>query len=121
MIIMPDADMDQAADALVGAGYGAAGERCMAISVAVPVGEGTAEALREAPCAQDRGAEGRPLDRPANDVDYGPVVTAAAKQNILRLVETGVAQGPSWSWTGAISACRAMRTGSSWARICSTM
>ncbi len=47
MIIMPDADMDQAADALVGAGFGAAGERCMAISVAVPVGEGTAEALRE--------------------------------------------------------------------------
>jgi malonate-semialdehyde dehydrogenase (acetylating)/methylmalonate-semialdehyde dehydrogenase len=43
MIIMPDADMDQAADALVGAGYGAAGERCMAISVAVPVGEETAD------------------------------------------------------------------------------
>ena len=42
MLIMPDADMDQAADALVGAGYGAAGERCMAISVAVPVGEKTA-------------------------------------------------------------------------------
>jgi malonate-semialdehyde dehydrogenase (acetylating)/methylmalonate-semialdehyde dehydrogenase len=43
MIIMPDADMDQAADALIGAGYGAAGERCMAISVAVPVGEDTAD------------------------------------------------------------------------------
>ena len=43
MLIMPDADMDQAADALVGAGYGAAGERCMAISVAVPVGEKTAD------------------------------------------------------------------------------
>jgi malonate-semialdehyde dehydrogenase (acetylating)/methylmalonate-semialdehyde dehydrogenase len=43
MIIMPDADLDQAADALVGAGYGAAGERCMAISVAVPVGEETAD------------------------------------------------------------------------------
>jgi malonate-semialdehyde dehydrogenase (acetylating)/methylmalonate-semialdehyde dehydrogenase len=47
MIIMPDADMDQAADALVGAGYGAAGERCMAISVAVPVGEETADRLIE--------------------------------------------------------------------------
>ena len=47
MIIMPDADMDQAADALVGAGYGAAGERCMAVSVAVPVGEEAAQALRE--------------------------------------------------------------------------
>jgi malonate-semialdehyde dehydrogenase (acetylating)/methylmalonate-semialdehyde dehydrogenase len=49
MIIMPDADMDQAVDALIGAGYGAAGERCMAISVAVPVGEETADrADREA-------------------------------------------------------------------------
>jgi malonate-semialdehyde dehydrogenase (acetylating)/methylmalonate-semialdehyde dehydrogenase len=47
MIIMPDADMDQAADALMGAGYGAAGERCMAISVAVPVGEDTADRLME--------------------------------------------------------------------------
>ena len=45
MIIMPDADIDQAIDALIGAGYGSAGERCMAISVAVPVGESTAERL----------------------------------------------------------------------------
>ena len=47
MIVMPDADMDQAADALIGAGYGAAGERCMAISVAVPVGDETADRLIE--------------------------------------------------------------------------
>ena len=47
MIIMPDADLDQAADALIGAGYGAAGERCMAISVAVPVGDETADRLIE--------------------------------------------------------------------------
>jgi malonate-semialdehyde dehydrogenase (acetylating)/methylmalonate-semialdehyde dehydrogenase len=47
MIIMPDADLDKAADALVGAGFGAAGERCMAISVAVPVGEKTADRLIE--------------------------------------------------------------------------
>ena len=47
MIVMPDADMDLAADALVGAGYGAAGERCMAISVAVPVGDETADRLIE--------------------------------------------------------------------------
>ena len=47
MIVMPDADMDLAADALVGAGYGAAGERCMAISVAVPVGDETADRLVE--------------------------------------------------------------------------
>ena len=47
MIIMPDADMDQTVDALIGAGYGSAGERCMAISVAVPVGHDTAERLME--------------------------------------------------------------------------
>ncbi|TIS73496.1 MAG: aldehyde dehydrogenase family protein, partial [Mesorhizobium sp.] len=47
MIIMPDADMDQTVDALVGAGYGSAGERCMAISVAVPVGNDTANRLME--------------------------------------------------------------------------
>ncbi len=45
MVIMPDADMDQAVDALIGAGYGSAGERCMAISVAVPVGQKTADEL----------------------------------------------------------------------------
>ena len=47
MIVMPDADMNQAVDALMGAGYGSAGERCMAISVAVPVGEETANRLVE--------------------------------------------------------------------------
>ncbi|MCC5972076.1 MAG: CoA-acylating methylmalonate-semialdehyde dehydrogenase [Pararhodobacter sp.] len=92
MIIMPDADMDQAADALVGAGFGAAGERCMAISVAVPVGEGTAEALRERLIPKIEKLKVGPWTA-GDDVDFGPVVTAAAKENILRLVETGVAQG----------------------------
>ncbi len=92
MIIMPDADMDQAADALVGAGFGAAGERCMAISVAVPVGEGTAEALRERLIPKIEKLKVGPWTA-GNDVDFGPVVTAAAKENILRLVETGVDQG----------------------------
>ena len=92
MIIMPDADMDLAADALVGAGFGAAGERCMAISVAVPVGEGTAEALRSRLIPKIEKLKVGPWTA-GNDVDFGPVVTAAAKANILRLVETGVAQG----------------------------
>src|SRR3984893_3659697 len=47
MIVMPDADMDQAVDALIGAGYGSAGERCMAVSVAVPVGRKTADVLMQ--------------------------------------------------------------------------
>ncbi|MFC0340462.1 CoA-acylating methylmalonate-semialdehyde dehydrogenase [Paracoccus niistensis] len=92
MIIMPDADMDQAADALVGAGYGAAGERCMAISVAVPVGEETADRLIEKLVPQIEKLKVGPWTA-GNDIDYGPVVTKAAKENILRLVERGVEQG----------------------------
>ncbi len=92
MIIMPDADMDLAADALVGAGYGAAGERCMAISVAVPVGDKTADALIERLIPRIEKLKVGPWTA-GNDVDYGPVVTAAAKANILRLVQTGVDQG----------------------------
>ena len=92
MIIMPDADMDQAADALVGAGYGAAGERCMAISVAVPVGEETANKLIEKLVPRIEKLKVGPYTA-GDDVDYGPVVTKAAKENILRLVEAGVEQG----------------------------
>jgi malonate-semialdehyde dehydrogenase (acetylating)/methylmalonate-semialdehyde dehydrogenase len=92
MIVMPDADMDQAADALVGAGYGAAGERCMAISVAVPVGDATADRLIEKLVPRIERLKVGPYTA-GKDVDYGPVVTAAAKANILNLVESGVRQG----------------------------
>lgn len=92
MIIMPDADLDQAADALVGAGYGAAGERCMAISVAVPVGDKTADALIERLVPRIEKLKVGPYTA-GSDVDYGPVVTKAAQQNILRLVQSGVDQG----------------------------
>ena len=92
MIIMPDADMDQAADALIGAGYGAAGERCMAISVAVPVGDETADRLIEKLVPRIEKLKVGPWTA-GDDVDHGPVVTAAAKANIERLVETGVDQG----------------------------
>jgi malonate-semialdehyde dehydrogenase (acetylating)/methylmalonate-semialdehyde dehydrogenase len=92
MIVMPDADMDQAADALVGAGYGAAGERCMAISVAVPVGDETADRLIAKLIPRIEKLKVGPYTA-GKDVDYGPVVTRAAKENILRLVESGVAQG----------------------------
>ncbi len=92
MIIMPDADMDQVVDALIGAGYGAAGERCMAISVAVPVGEDTADRLIEKLAPRVERLKIGPYTS-GNDVDFGPVVTAAAKENILRLIETGIDQG----------------------------
>jgi malonate-semialdehyde dehydrogenase (acetylating)/methylmalonate-semialdehyde dehydrogenase len=92
MIIMPDADMDQAADALVGAGYGAAGERCMAISVAVPVGDETADRLIEKLIPRIEKLKVGPYTS-GNDVDYGPVVTAEAKKNVEKLVQTGIDQG----------------------------
>ena len=92
MIVMPDADMDLAADALVGAGYGAAGERCMAISVAVPVGDETADRLMEKLIPRIERLQVGPYTA-GDDIDYGPVVTSMAKENILGLVESGVNQG----------------------------
>jgi malonate-semialdehyde dehydrogenase (acetylating)/methylmalonate-semialdehyde dehydrogenase len=92
MIIMPDADLDQAADALIGSGYGAAGERCMAISVALPVGDETADALIERLVPRIEKLKVGPYTA-GKDIDYGPVITAAAKANIERLVQTGVDQG----------------------------
>ncbi|MGR3617366.1 MAG: CoA-acylating methylmalonate-semialdehyde dehydrogenase [Paracoccaceae bacterium] len=92
MIVMPDADLDQAADALIGAGFGAAGERCMAISVAVPVGEETADKLIEKLIPRVESLKVGPYTA-GDDVDMGPVVTAAAKERILGLIESGVDQG----------------------------
>ncbi len=92
MIIMPDADMDQAADALVGAGYGAAGERCMAVSVAVPVGEETADRLIEKLVPRIEKLRVAPYTA-GDDVDFGPVVTREAQQRILRLIDKGVEEG----------------------------
>ncbi|KEO51583.1 CoA-acylating methylmalonate-semialdehyde dehydrogenase [Thioclava pacifica] len=92
MLIMPDANMDMAADALIGAGYGAAGERCMAISVAVPVGEGTAEALIERLVPKIEKLKVGPYTG-GDDVDYGPVITKQAQERIKGLITSGVEQG----------------------------
>ncbi|MEM8796619.1 MAG: CoA-acylating methylmalonate-semialdehyde dehydrogenase [Pseudomonadota bacterium] len=91
-IIMPDADMDMATDALVGAGYGAAGERCMAISVAVPVGEDTADRFIDAMIPKVESLKIGPYTA-GNDVDFGPLVTADAKARVEGLVESGLEQG----------------------------
>src|SRR6202522_1822077 len=77
MIVMPDADLDQAADALVGAAYGSAGERCMAISVAVTVGSSTADALitkLESRIADLRIGDGAE-NAPTGESDLGPLIT----------------------------------------------
>jgi malonate-semialdehyde dehydrogenase (acetylating)/methylmalonate-semialdehyde dehydrogenase len=91
MIVMPDADMDQAVDALVGAGYGSAGERCMAISVAVPVGKATADLLVEKLIPRVEGLKvGLSTDAGA---DYGPMVTRAHVEKVKQYVDIGVKEG----------------------------
>ena len=91
MIIMPDADLDQAVDALIGAGYGSAGERCMAISVAVPVGEETANRLRNKLVERVKQLRvGHSLDPKA---DYGPLVTGAALERVRDYIGQGVEAG----------------------------
>jgi methylmalonic acid semialdehyde dehydrogenase len=93
MIIMPDADLDQAADALMGAGYGSAGERCMAISVAVPVGKETADALvaKLKPRVESLKI-GPATDR---DAEMGPVVTKMHRDKIIGYIDSGVEEGAS--------------------------
>ncbi|WP_087718352.1 CoA-acylating methylmalonate-semialdehyde dehydrogenase [Salinicola salarius] len=93
MVIMPDADLDQAADALMGAAYGSAGERCMAISVAMPVGEKTAEALREKILSRlDELRVGESItDGP--DHDMGPLVSRQHLEKVSGYIEQGVKEG----------------------------
>ena len=119
MIVMPDADMDQAVDALIGAGYGSAGERCMAISVAVPVGKKTADLLVEKLIPRVESPQDRPLHlgrrrlRPA-----GHGSPPQEGQGLRRHRHQGGRQAAAS--TAATSRCRATRTASTWAAACST-
>jgi malonate-semialdehyde dehydrogenase (acetylating)/methylmalonate-semialdehyde dehydrogenase len=90
MVVMPDADLDQAVDALIGAGYGSAGERCMAISVAVVVGD-IADRLVDAVAARAKTLKvknGMELD-----AEMGPIVTAQALERIAGYIDVGVQEG----------------------------
>ncbi|MGH6638452.1 MAG: CoA-acylating methylmalonate-semialdehyde dehydrogenase, partial [Polaromonas sp.] len=90
MVVMPDADLEQAVDALIGAGYGSAGERCMAISVAVLVGD---VADRLIPMLQAR-AETLVIKNGVElDAEMGPIVTAVAHQRITGYIDQGVKEG----------------------------
>jgi len=91
MIILPDADMDQAVDALIGAGYGSAGERCMAISVAVPVGEDTADRLMAKLVARVEALKVGPST--AHDADFGPLVTRQHLDKVKAYIDLGVSEG----------------------------
>ena len=91
MIIMPDADMDQAVDALIGAGYGSAGERCMAVSVAVPVGQKTADALMAKLIPKVESLKIGPST--SLEADFGPLVTKAHLDKVRDYVELGIKEG----------------------------
>ncbi|SEC08163.1 methylmalonate-semialdehyde dehydrogenase [acylating] [Pseudomonas saponiphila] len=90
MIVMPDADLEQAADALIGAAYGSAGERCMAISIAVAVGEVADELIARLLPRIDRLKVGNGLE---GDSDMGPLVTAEHQARVEGFIGQGVAQG----------------------------
>ena len=90
MVVMPDADLDRAVDGLIGAGYGSAGERCMAISVAVPVGP-IAEPLVERLVERARALKVGPGTDP--EAEMGPLVTAAHRDRVRSYVDLGIEEG----------------------------
>jgi malonate-semialdehyde dehydrogenase (acetylating)/methylmalonate-semialdehyde dehydrogenase len=91
MVVMPDADLDHAVDALMGAAYGSAGERCMAISVAVPVGERTADELVRRLEPRVRALKIGPGTDPESEM--GPLVTAQHRDKVRGYVDLGVEEG----------------------------
>lgn len=93
MVIMPDADMEAAANALMGAAYGSAGERCMAISVAVPVGEGTAERLIEALKPKLEALRVGPGIVEGQENDMGALISKEHRDRVYGYVDKGVAEG----------------------------
>ncbi len=89
-VVLPDADLDFATEALIGAGYGSAGERCMAVSVVVAVGE-AGDVLRDKLAERARRIVVGPGDRAESEM--GPVITCAARDRIVGLIDRGVAEG----------------------------
>ena len=118
-IVMPDADLDQVVNDLTGAAFGSAGERCMALPVVVPVGEETADALREKLIPAIADAARRRLDRSGGALRPGRQRRAQAADRGLH-PDGRSTRAPSWSSTAAASRCRATRRASSSARPCST-
>ena len=118
-IVMPDADLDQVVNDLTGAAFGSAGERCMALPVVVPVGDKTANALREKLIpAIERLRVGVSTDPEAH---YGPVVTAAHASKIEHYIQMCVDEGGELVVDGRGFTLQGMRRASSSARPCSTM
>ncbi len=93
MVVMPDADLDKTADALMGAAYGAAGERCMAISIAVAVGDATADALIERLAPRVKALRIGPGTDP--QAEMGPLITREHRDRVRSYVDIGVEEGAS--------------------------
>ncbi|MFZ9406851.1 MAG: CoA-acylating methylmalonate-semialdehyde dehydrogenase [Burkholderiaceae bacterium] len=91
LVVMPDADMDQAVDALIGAAYGSAGERCMAVSVAVAVGQATADTLVAR--LAERVRQVKVADGTDPSAEMGPLVTRAHLEKVRGYVDAGVGEG----------------------------
>ncbi|HEX9563384.1 MAG TPA: CoA-acylating methylmalonate-semialdehyde dehydrogenase [Gemmatimonadaceae bacterium] len=91
LVVMPDADLDQAVDALMGAAYGSAGERCMAVSVAVAVGDDVADRLRDRLASRVRALRVGPSMEP--DMEMGPLVTRAHRDRVEAYVAIGLDEG----------------------------
>ena len=91
LVVMPDADLEQAGDALIGSAYGSAGERCMAVSVAVAVGDETADRLIERLAPRVKNLRIGPFDR--EGVEMGPLVTAGHRDKVKGYVDSGVEEG----------------------------
>jgi len=91
MVVMPDADMDQVADALMGAAYGSAGERCMAISVAVAVGDDTADAIIERLAPRVMDLKIGPGSDPA--AEMGPLISGEHLSKVKGYVDLGIEEG----------------------------
>ena len=91
LVVMPDADMDQVADALMGSAYGSAGERCMAVSVAVPVGKETGDRLVGKLRPRVEALKVAPYTDPT--AEMGPIVSRQSLERIHRLIDEGVAAG----------------------------
>jgi malonate-semialdehyde dehydrogenase (acetylating) / methylmalonate-semialdehyde dehydrogenase len=91
LVVLPDADLDQAVDALIGSAFGSAGERCMAVSVAVPVGEKLADALIERLRPRIQSLRVGPGD--VRDSEMGPLVTRAHLERVRSYLDLGAKEG----------------------------
>jgi len=109
MVVMPDADLDQAIDAVMGAAYGSAGERCMAVSVMVAVGDEVADALIERLCPRVEALKVGPYTQ--SDAEMGPVVNPAAKARICGYIDRGVEEGAKLVIDGRAISVRGFENG----------